>query len=220
MNFKPVLEFLKDLAKNNNKEWFEANKPTYQAAREAFLSILDGQYIPAIAQWDEDIEGLKAKDAVFRIYRDIRFSKDKTPYKISFAASIAPGGRKGKLAKYYLHVQPEGETVLAGGMYMPEADVLKKIRQEVDYNASELKKIVEAKTFKEYFGQIQGEKLKRPPKGYDADHPNIEFLKLKSFFVFHKASDKEVLSPGFFQQSMDIFKAMQPFNEFLNVAVS
>ena len=220
MNFKPILAFLKDLAKNNNKEWFEANKPRYQAAREEFLSILDEGYIPAISKWDEDIVGLKAKDAVFRIYRDIRFSKDKTPYKTSFAAGIAPGGRKGKLAKYYLHIQPEGETVLAGGMYMPEADALKKIRQEVDYNASELKKIVEAKAFKTYFGEIQGEKLKRPPKGYEADHPNIEFLKLKSFFVFCKVNDEELLSPDFFQRSMDIYQAMQPFNEFLNVAVS
>lgn len=214
-----ILDFLKDLQKNNNKEWMDAHRPQYEAARDAFKEIIS-ILLAELTRFDEDLTGLTPKDCIFRINRDIRFSKDKTPYKINFGAAMSEGGRHSPNAVYYLHLQPHNESFIAGGMYMPSNEYLAKVRQEVDYNPEELKKIMSAPDFKRYFGQIQGEKLSRPPKGYDADHPNVELLKLKSFIVLHKLTDEEVISENFLPETLRLFQVMQPFIRYLNVAIS
>ena len=133
---------------------------------------------------------------------------------------MAEGGRKTDQALYYLHLQPNDESFIAGGIYQPPAAVLAKVRQEIDYNAGELKSITDAPDFKRYFSEIQGDTLKRAPQGYDPDHPNIALLKLKDYLVMHKLTDKEVSEGNFPRLAVKVFHSMQPFLEYLNVAVS
>jgi uncharacterized protein (TIGR02453 family) len=219
MEIRQILEFLSELGQNNNREWMEANKAWFKNARAGFEKLVN-HLIMDIATFDPSVQGLAPKDCIFRLNRDIRFSNDKSPYKTHFGAYIAQGGRKSENAGYYIHLQPHDNSLLGGGMYMPSGEALKKIRQEVDYNASELKKIVSERSFKEYFGSIQGDQLKTAPKGYPADHPNIEFLRLKSYFVLNNVTDTEVVDAGFPEKAVAVFSAMHPFNDFLNVAVS
>jgi uncharacterized protein (TIGR02453 family) len=218
MDIQPLFSFLEELKENNHKEWFAEHKKRYELCRATFMELVEG-FIAHLAEKDEAFEGVTAKACVFRIYRDVRFSKDKTPYKTSFSACIAPGGRKSTQAIRYLHLEP-GNTMLAAGMYQPDADRLKKIRQEIDYNANELKEILSDSDFKKYFDGLNGDKLKRPPKGYDAEHPDIELLKFKSFTVFHKLEDKTVLSANFLSQAKDVFDTMELFNAYLNQATA
>lgn len=219
MNISVILDFLSALKDNNSRDWFEAHKPWAREARDVFMEIV-AFLINGIAVFDPTVQSAAPKDCIFRLNRDIRFSADKSPYKIHFGAYIAGGGRKSPNAGYYIHLQPGNESMLGGGIYLPEPETLKKIRQEVDYNPEELKKIVSDQRFSEYFGAVQGEKLKTAPKGYPPDHPNIEFLKLKSFFVIHPVSDASALSAGFLEKSLEVFETMAPFNEYLNVAIS
>lgn len=214
-----ILDFLKALQKNNNKEWMDAHRAEYEVARDAFKELVN-VLLTEVIRFDEDLTGLAPKDCIFRINRDIRFSKDKTPYKTNFGAALSEGGRRSPNAVYYLHLQPYNESFIAGGMYMPDKEYLAKIRQEVDYNPDELKKIVKAPDFKKHFGSIQGEKLSRPPKGYDATHPNIELLKLKSYILLHRLTDEEVISENFLPEVIHMFQVMQPFIKYLNVAIS
>lgn len=219
MNFDSILSFLDQLKKNNNKEWMDAHKKVYQEARNEFIKI--NQYvIDELSKFDQDIARLDPKKSIFRINRDIRFSKDKSPYKINFGAFLMEGGKKAGNAGYYLHLQPGNESFIAGGNYMPDGQKLAKIRQEIDYNGGELLKITQEDSFRKLFGEIQGDALKTAPKGYPKDHPNIELLKLKSYLVLHKVDDKKVKSVGFENYIVDVFKAMIPFNEYLNVATS
>ena len=219
MDFKTIFNFLSEIKENNNREWMDANKKVYLEAKGAFVSITES-LINGVAGFDESLIGLEPKQSIFRINRDIRFSKDKSPYKTNFGAYMVPGGKKSGNAGYYLHLQPGDESFIAGGVYMPQAENLTKIRQEIDYNVSELKTITEAPKFMEFFGAIEGEKLKKAPKGYPIDHPNLELLKLKSFLVIHKVKDSQVLKTGFIDYVLTVFKAMEPFNSYLNVAMS
>lgn len=218
MDIKAIFSFLEELKQNNHKEWFEANKERFKACRADF-EVLVQKVIDQLATEDASLEGVKAKDCIFRIYRDVRFSKDKTPYKTSFSACIAEGGRKSAGAIRYLHLEP-GNTILAGGIYRPESDRLKKIRQEIDYNADPLKAILSDPGFTKYFNGLNGEKLKRPPKGYDSEHPDVELLKFKSYTVFHNMPDTGVLDSGFFEEGIKVFGAMSAFNAYLNEAVA
>lgn len=219
MKIKPILDFLSVLRENNNREWMETNKSWFHEVRSDFSEIVNF-LIGEIVGFDPSVEGLVPKDCIFRLNRDIRFSKDKSLYKTHFGAYIAEGGRKSENAGYYFHLEPGDNSLLAGGMYIPSPEMIKKIRQEIDYNPSELKKIVSDPSFRDYFGKVQGEQLKTTPKGYTPDHPNIEFLKLKSYMAMHPVSDAIALSPGFPDKAVLVFKAMKPFNEFLNTAVS
>ncbi len=219
MDTSLILDFLKKLQNNNSKEWMDANRAEYETARDAFKEIVSA-LLGEIIRFDEDLAGLTPKDCIFRINRDIRFSKDKTLYKNNFGAAMSEGGRRSPNAVYYLHLQPHNESFIAGGIYKPDNEHLAKIRQEVDYNPEELKKIVTAPDFKNHFGEMQGEKLSRPPKGYPADHPNVELLKLKSFIVLHKLTDEEVISENFIPETIRMFQILQPFNRYLNVAIS
>lgn len=219
MNTPLILEFLQGLAIHNNKEWMEANKETYNEAKTSYIELITA-LLDRLKEFDPGVSSLTAKDCIFRINRDVRFSKNKAPYKSNFGASISEGGKKSASAGYYLHLQPGNESFIGGGLYMPPAEHLKKIRQEIDYNAPELLKIVSEKHFEHCFGVIQGDKLARAPKGYSPDHPNIEFLKLKSYVVLHKLSDEDVRAKGLIQNLTEKSRAMKPFLDFLNVAVS
>lgn len=216
---KLILDFLTGLKNNNEKEWMEANRKYYQEAREEFKK-LTGYVLEALKLLDPGLEGVTVSDCIFRINRDIRFSADKSPYKPWMSAVMAEGGRHSSSAIYYLHLQPQNESRVAGGIYQPAGEQLRKIRQEVDYNAAELKKIVSAHSFQQHFGPIQGEKLSRAPKGYPLDHPNIELLKLKSFLAMKSFSDEEVLQNDFAERVLESYRLVQPFNEYLNVAIS
>jgi len=219
MNTQLIVSFLRKVQKNNNREWFEKNKELYKSVLDEFTKMVN-YFLTELGKVDEELSVLAAKHCIYRIYRDIRFSRDKTPYKTHMGAFFAPGGRKSGNAGYYIHLQPNGESLLGGGLYRPETQHLAKVRQEIDYNAIELKKIVTERNFRKVFGEVQGEKLARAPKGFAIDHPNIELLKLKDYLVLHKFSDKEVLDPSFHRQVVRMFKGMKPFNDYLNVAIS
>jgi uncharacterized protein (TIGR02453 family) len=214
-----ILDFLKKLRENNNKEWMDQNRSWYQEAKGQFENLISRLLLQMTA-FDESLRNVLPKTCIFRINRDIRFSNDKSPYKTNFGAFMAEEGRHTTLSGYYIHLQPDGESFLAGGLYMPAGEQLKKIRQEIDYNPSELKKIVDSPEFTGYFQTIQGEKLKKAPKGYPADHPNLEFLKLKSYLMMHKITDQQVTATDFSDYAVKVFAAMKPMNDYLNVAVS
>jgi len=217
---KSTLDFLKQLERNNKKEWFDAHKEQYLAAKENVDSFI-GDVIKAFSSFDKSLSGLKAKDCVFRIYRDVRFAKDKRPYKNNLGASINAGGKKAEVAGYYIHIEP-GKSMIAGGRWQPSGEHLKKIRQEIDYNGRKLHKILSDKNFKKQFGTLDNSdeyKLARPPKGYDKDHKDIELLKLNSYLVWHEYSDKELLSKNFLKDLTATAKAMKPLLDFLNTAI-
>lgn len=213
-----IFQFLSQLALNNNRSWFETNKAWYQKARKEFEEGL-APCLAEISQF-EDLGNLTPLKAIFRIYRDVRFSKNKDPYKINFSAMIAKDGKKEMSAfGYYLHIQPS-ESFMAAGIYEPTSDQLYKIRQEIDYNADELKEIIYQKDFVEAFGQMQGHKLKSKPKGYPKDHPEIELLNYTQFYFCRYFDDKEVLAPNFPKLLAESCFQIRPFLEFLNNAVA
>ena len=214
---KSTFQFLKDLKANNDRDWFKSNKKRYEEAKQEFEVFIDA-LIREIAKFDPSISHFTAKECVFRIYRDVRFSKDKSPYKTHFGAHITSAPQKSEIhtrAGYYIHIEPDA-TILAGGAYLPEGTWLKAIRQEIDYNADSLKKILNSKDFKETFGELQGEKLKTSPRDYPKDHPEIELLKQKSFLAVHNCKDKEVLDKEFLMHCGKVFKTLYPFDQFLN----
>ena len=212
-----INQFLKKLANNNTREWMAENKPEYQATRKTFESMI-GQLIEGIAAFDEGIVGLEAKKSVFRLNRDTRFSNDKSPYKLNYGASMSREGRKSPYASYYIHIKP-GDNFVGGGMYMPDADTLKKVRQEIDYNADLLLKIIQNAGFVNVYGEMLGDKLKTAPKGYPKDHENIELLKHKGFYFMHKFPDEELAADNFVEMQLERFRTVHPFVDFLNTAI-
>ena len=216
-----TIAFLKSIEKNNNKEWFDANKDKYLAAKEEFEVLVD-KLIKGLAKFDKQISAdMKAKDCTFRIYKDVRFSKDKTPYKNNMGASMNPGGKKSLVAGYYFHMQPGGASFLAGGVYMPEAPILQAVRQEIDYNPQPLLKILKSAGFKKYFKGLDEEgKLKTAPKGFEKDHPQLELLKNKHFIVSSALSDKDLSSKNLADTILGGFKAMHPLMMYLREAVA
>lgn len=214
---RPYLDFLTALAQNNSKEWMDANKKWYLEIKERFLEDV-AVLLKELSEVEAELSAFKPKDCVFRQNRDVRFSANKDPYKTNFGAYFSPGGKKSPGPGYYLQVQP-GNSFLAGGIWMPEADTLKKIRKEIDYSGAELERIEHDPDFKKLFKGIEGEKLKTSPRDYDADHAYIEYLKLKSFTVSHPISDKAVESGAFVTFALDGFKRMKPFNDFLRNAI-
>ena len=214
IDLKPVLDFLSALREHNNKSWFEEHRPAYETARTQFENFVDqliGEYGEV-----EDLGGITAKDCIMRIYRDTRFSKDKSPYKISMSATIAPGGKKSTRLGYHLHMQPNDETLIAGGLYMPTPEQLARFRMAIDQNAASFKDILEDKEFIKYFGRLEGEQVKTVPQGYRRDHPEIELLRFKQVVVVHHVADEMVLSPRFSAHVIKTFTAMKPFLGYLN----
>lgn len=213
-----VFTFLKKLESNNNRDWFEKNKGNYLKAKEDF-EVFVQEVINGIAKFDKKISpDTKAKDCTFRIYKDVRFSKDKTPYKNNMGASINPGGRKSPVPGYYFHVQPNS-SFIAGGVWMPEPEVLNAIRQEIDYNSKPLLKILNSASFKKYYKKLDDEDaLKTAPKGYDKEHPLIDLLRNRHFIVSHAFTNKQVLDKNAAKEIIAGFKAMHPFLEYLREA--
>ncbi|MES2132984.1 MAG: DUF2461 domain-containing protein [Bacteroidota bacterium] len=209
-----TLKFLKQLAKNNRKEWFDENRKTYETSKAEFEAIVKSVIDKSIV-FDKLLIGLEAKKCLFRINKDVRFSKDKSPYKLNMGASINPGGKKSMIAGYYIHIEP-GKSFLAGGTWQPMPEVLAAIRQEIDYNSKEFRKILAAKDFKTYFGGLSEEdKLKTAPKGYEKTHPDLDLLQHKSFIVVHDITDAQVMDKNFPTYVAKVFKAMLPLNSFL-----
>lgn len=213
-----TLKFLKDLEKNNNRPWFEGHRNLYDIARTDFISLVE-QVIKGITTFDKPIGNLEAKNCTFRINRDVRFSKNKAPYKNNMAAYFNKDGKKGAGAGYYLHIEP-GKSFAAGGIWMPEPPVLASIRQEIDYNLKEWNNLVTGRSFTKIFSEgITGDRLTRPPKGYDENNPAIEFLKMKSFIISRSFTDKDVQNKTFIKDVGKTFQAMKPVIDFLNLSL-
>ncbi len=215
---KNVLPFLQDLTNNNSRDWFNDNKERYLVAKGEFEDFV-ADLIPKLAEIDKDISGLEPKNCIFRIYRDVRFSHDKSPYKVNMGAAMTKGGRKSPYATYYVHVEP-GNAFAGGGIWMPAGPVLKAMRQEIFYNTDEFKQVINAPSFKKYFTQLDGEKLKRPPRDFPAEYPEIELLKYKSYIAGHSMNDTIVSSDQFMEKLLDIYRSLYPFNSFINHALS
>lgn len=214
-----TLAFLGELSKNNDRDWFAENKERYLAAK-ANAEELAADLIRETSRFDPLVAGLIPKNSLFRIYRDVRFSKDKSPYKTHFGLWFSPAGKNSGGPGYYLHIEP-GTSFLAGGYWMPPADHLKAIRQEIDYNGRELKKFLTSEAFRKYFGQFDEEsKLKTAPQGYPKDHPDLELLKLKSFTVRHAIKDSLLTGKNTARNIAGVWKELFPMNAFLRNAVS
>jgi uncharacterized protein (TIGR02453 family) len=213
---KSTIDYLKAIGKNNNRDWFLANKAQYVQARGNFETFVQ-ELINEIIVFEPVMKGLEVKNCVYRFNRDIRFSNDKSPYKTHFGAFIVRGGKKNgdKLAGYYFHIEP-GKSIIAGGAYMPPAPWLSAIRETIDDDPAKIREITRNKDFIKYFGKIDGEKLKKAPKGYPADHPEIELLKLKSYLVFNEVKDDFVINEKLFEHTVNVFKTMKPLNDYLN----
>ncbi len=213
---KSTLEFLNEIQVNNNKAWFDSHKDIYNTARQAFIESVE-EMITALKSFEPDLGHLTAKECIFRINRDVRFSKDKRPYKNNMSAYFNRGGKKGEGAGYYMHIEP-GHSFAAAGVWMPETPNLSKIRQEIDYNFNEWKKIVGSTAFKNKFvnGIDSSDSLVRPPKGYEETNPAIGFLKLKSFVIRRPFTDQALQEKSFTGELAKTFKAAKPMLDFIN----
>jgi len=216
-----TLKFLKGLQKNNNKPWFEKNRPAYEEAKADFAQFIQ-TVIDKHGKKDDSIKDLKAKDCMFRINRDVRFSKDKSPYKNNFGASINRGGKKSVYAGYYFHCQP-GEAFVGGGLWIPMPPDLKKVRQEVDYCFDEFEKIIGSKKFISVYGDLIKDaetSLVKVPQGFEKDNPAAEYLKLKSFIAMKKLDDATLTSKDLVQTTLGAFETLHPLLMFLNRALA
>lgn len=212
-----TLDFLSDLKHHNERDWFLKNRKRYEDAKynyELFVqAVIDG-----ISDFDPILKGLEVKSCTYRIYRDIRFSNDKTIYKTHLGAFIVQGGKKNgdRYAGYYFHVEPGGNSMIAGGAYMPPTPWLNAIRENIDEKGERFLRIVQAPEFLKTFGEIEGERLKSAPKGFAKDHPYIAYLKLKSFLVMKSFTDSEITGRECFSNVISACRTMKPFNDFLN----
>jgi uncharacterized protein (TIGR02453 family) len=220
MDFEQILTFLSKLSRNNNRPWFEKNKSEYLKAKAGFEDFLE-ELLPHLAKLDEGLAGLNARKLAFRIYRDVRFSKDKKPYKINMGAGFSPGGKLIQEPGYYIHVQPGGKSFLAGGLYMPDPPNLSKIRQEIDYSPEVLPAILNDKKFKNLFPRLDDfDALKTTPKGYVKDHPSIDLLRHRSFIVSHPLTDRDVKNKKFVKIVAETARVLRPLNDFLKEAIA
>jgi uncharacterized protein (TIGR02453 family) len=211
---RETLAFLTELVENNNREWFAQHKDRYETAKDDVLAFI-AELIPVLSAVDPETQS-EPKKCLMRIYRDIRFSKNKSPYKNNFGISFSIKGSKGP--EYYLHLQP-GKSFFAGGYWMPEAADLKNIREEIDYNTSEFLEILDAKSFNSLYTLSREDSLKKAPKGYDPAHPQIELLKLKSYIASFPISDEELFKPSIVNHLKKAFEGVYPFVQFLKRAV-
>ena len=214
---KETLKFLSKLEINNNREWFNENKALYLAAKENVENVVN-DIIAEVAEFDSSVERLEAKNCIFRIYKDTRFSKDKTPYKNNLGASLVEKGPKTlNHAGYYIHIEP-GKSFLAGGVYMTEPKNLKAIREAISSESETFLKILNKKSFKDVL-ELQGTKLVKVPQGFDKEDPMGDYLKFKQFTVFHPLTDADVLAKNFVRNTVKILEEICPFNLFLNSAI-
>ncbi|AOS83700.1 TIGR02453 family protein [Chlorobaculum limnaeum] len=219
---RPTLDFLAELKANNNREWFDASRPRYQQAAADFFDTV-ARFIQVLASYDPDIAKVMPdpKSCIMRIYRDVRFSKDKTPYKTGLFAYVSAGGRKGPLAGYYLHLEP-GASFAGGGLYMPEAPVLARTRAAIDSRFDEWSAIVTTPDLLATFpdGVLPSGATKRAPKGFDESNPAIRYLRFKGYCTQRFFSDAEVLSRDFTDRLGECCRAVMPMVAFLNDAIN
>ncbi len=207
-----ALEFLKDLSENNNRDWFQTNKPVYENAHQNAIAFAD-ELLKNMNTHD-NIETASGKASLFRIYADTRFSKDKAPYKTHFgmrfsrATSALRGG-------YYFHLEP-GNSFMAGGFFSPSPEDLKRIREDIDFNYEEWNEILSRPEIVKTFGELRGEQVKTAPKGYAKDHPAINLLRYKQFILRHNFTDKEVLATDFAEKLNETFRALRPFFDYMS----
>ena len=212
-----TIKFLKDLKKNNNKPWFDANRKIYEVAKTDFAGFIQ-KVIDLHSKKDPSIKSLVAKNCMFRINRDVRFSKDKSPYKTNFGAYINSGGKKSLFGGYYFHCEP-GQSFMGGGLWMPMPPELNKVRQEIDYNFADFKKIINSKKFKSVYSDLSRDAeyvLTRVPKGYEADNPAADYLKMKSFVGLTTIKDADLTSKELTKKTVAAFEALQPVITFIN----
>jgi uncharacterized protein (TIGR02453 family) len=212
-----VINFLSQLKQNNNKEWFDQNRDWYKECQQKMLFLTD-VVITEIRKFDPSIGMVEPKDCLFRIYRDVRFSNDKTPYKTNMGSFIAKGGRKSLFAGYYLHIEPGGSFV-GGGCYCPPGDVLKALRTEIYDHPDEFRQIIESARFKELYPEMYPDKLKTAPKGFPKDFEEIDLLKYKSYAFTSMVSDEDVAGSHYVEKVVDAFAELKKANEFLNTAI-
>ena len=215
-----TLTFLKGLAKNNDKSWFEFHRKKYEEAKQDFEDFIK-KVLEKHSKKDDDLKELEAKKCTFRINRDIRFSKDKTPYKSNFGASMDRGGKKSIYAGYYFHLEP-GKSFVGGGLWMPMPPEMKKVRQEIDYCFDEFRQIVSSKKFKTVYKELySGEdvKLSKVPQGFEKDNPAAEYIKFKSWLAMREVTDAELTSKDLVKITSDAFESLQPMIKFLNRAL-
>jgi uncharacterized protein (TIGR02453 family) len=217
---KSTLSFLKNLAKHNNREWMQSNRGAYEAARADFLQFTQ-QVLTGFAKYEPDLLPLQPKDCVFRQNRDVRFSADKSPYKINMGAAFSKGGKKSILSGYYFHLEP-GKSFVGGGLWMPDKVLVQKVRQEIDYCWDEWQLMIKHKSFQKHYGDFSREPemvLQREPKGYDKNNPAIAYLKMKSWVATQPLSDAALTEPNLVKSVIDAFKALQPYVHFMNRAI-
>lgn len=217
MNIPTIFQFLKELSANNNREWFNEHKEDYLKAQSEFEQLL-AVIIDRIALFDEEIKGVQVKDCTYRIYRDTRFSPDKTPYKIHFGGYINAKGKKSEHCGYYVHLQL-GNCLLAGGSYCPPPNILKALRQSVYDNIDEYLSIVEDPAFKKYFPVVGENFLKTAPKGFPKDFKYIDYLKCKDYSCACSVPDEFFTDKYMLDNVSDIFKQMKRFCDFTNYTI-
>ena len=209
-----TFEFLRNLEENNNREWFNENRTFYEQSKTNFTDFSE-IILGKLKEIEPDFANTQVKDCIFRINRDIRFSKNKAPYKNNLSVAFGPGGRHSGRIDYYFQLQ-NNETFIGAGMWQPTPTNLAKFRQELDYNPEILKCIIDNPIFKNTFPEVHGEKLKRPPKNYSEDHPEIELLKRKELFFVRKYQNIEILKEGFAEVLFEHMKIIKPFIHYLN----
>jgi uncharacterized protein (TIGR02453 family) len=215
--FEKTFPFLRAIRDNNNREWYHANKDIYNEAKIEFEHVTE-LLINETGKFDKDIRGLLPKDCIFRIFRDVRFSSDKSPYKSNFGAFLSKGGKKGGFAGYYLHIEPDS-SFIAGGIYLPPSPQLRAIREDILENIDEFKEILSEPGFKKHFGGISADSLKTIPKGFSKDLPDVELLKYTSYTVMKAKKDKELTDIKSLNEITDAFHSLFRFNRFMNEAI-
>jgi len=208
-----VIQFLQELAANNNRDWFNDNRKRYEESRDKMIFLTD-VLINEIAKFDPEVAGTNPKDCVFRIFRDVRFSKNKDPYKTNFGSFISKGGRKSIYPGYYIHIEPN-QSFIGGGVYMPEAESLRSIRNYLAENATEFLEIINDPEFRSTFPEMYDHKLKTAPKGFPKDHEFIELLKNKSFVFSTRIENKKITYDHFISDTVQAFKQLHRANVFL-----
>ena len=207
------LDFLIQLEKNNNRDWFTENKKRYEKEHAQIVEFAD-ELLGKMNQHDS-IETPTGKKSLFRIYRDVRFSKDKSPYKTHWSGGFRRATKQLR-GGYYFHIQPNGQSFIGGGFWEPNKEDLQRIREDIERDPSELQAILADPNFVNTFGKLEGEQLKTAPKGFDKEHPAIDLLRFKQFIFGRNFTDAEVLQPNFVDVANDTFKKMRPFFDYMS----
>ncbi|WP_341224603.1 DUF2461 domain-containing protein [uncultured Arcticibacterium sp.] len=210
-----TFQFLKELEKNNNKEWFQDHRKWYNDSKSNFIDF-SAEVLEGLKLIQPDLINTDIKKCILRINRDIRFSKDKRPYKNYFGAGFGPGGKSSGRIDFYFQIQAHNQSMLGAGMWSPTAENLAKFRQEIDYNPQDLKSLIQNKAFRKFFNEIEGQRLKTKPKGYELNHPDIELLKYKELFFLRRFKETEVCQKSFDQTIIKGCKLLKPYQDYLN----